>query len=62
MVRVFYYCCDFLYTAAAAWFMLTLAGAVWKPRVEGRVRKIIWAVTVIVVAGINTANNYIIST
>lgn len=62
MVRVFYYCCDFLYTAAAAWFMLTLVGAVWKPKVEGRVQKIIWAVTVIVVAGINTANNYIIST
>lgn len=62
MVRVFYYCCDFLYTAAAAWFMLTLAGAVWKPKVEGRVRKIIWAVTVVVAAGINTANNYIIST
>lgn len=62
MVRVFYYCCDFLYTAAAAWLMLTLAGAVWRPKVEGGARKIIWAVTVVVVAGLNTANNYIIST
>ena len=61
MVRVFYYCCDFLYTAAAAWLMLTLAGVVWRPKVEGGARKIIWAVTVVVVAGINTANNIMIS-
>ena len=61
MVTVFYYCCDFLYTASAAWFMLTLAGAIWKPKAEGRAQKIIWAVTVILVAGINTANNSMIT-
>lgn len=58
----FYYCCDFLYTAAAAWLMLTLAGAVWKPRVGRRARGMIWAVAVVVVAGVNTANDSMIST
>lgn len=61
MVRAFYYCCDFLYTAAAAWFMLTLASAVWKPKVEGRVRKIIWVATVIVAASFITINNVVVS-
>ena len=58
----FYYCCDFLYAAAAAWLMLTLAGAVWKPRVGRRAQGMIWAVAVAVVAGFNTANNSMIST
>ena len=61
MVRVFYCCCDFLYTPAVAGFMLTLAGAVWKRRVEERVRKIIWVATVIGVTGHNIANNTMIS-
>ena len=61
MVRGFYYCCDFLHTAAAAWLMLMVAGAAWKPKVGGRVRKIIWAVTVVLVAGFNTVNNSMIS-
>ncbi len=61
MVRVFYCCCDFLYTPAVAGFMLTLAGAVWKRRVEERVQKIIWVATVIGVTGHNIANNTMIS-
>lgn len=61
MVKGFYYCCDFLYTAASAWLMLTLVSAVWKPKAEGRVRRMIWAAAVVLVAGLNTVNNSMIS-
>lgn len=61
MVRGLYFCCDFLYTATTVWFMLVLTGAVWKPKVGRRVQKMIWAAAVIVVAGLNTANNSMIS-
>lgn len=61
MVKGFYYCCDFLYTAASAWLMLTLASAVWRPKAEGRARKMIWVAAVVLVAGHNTVNNSIIA-
>ena len=61
MVRGFYFCCEFLLTAVKVWVTLRLAGAVWEPRVDERKRRITYAFSVFLIAGISTYNNMIIS-
>ena len=61
MVRGFYFCCEFLFTAVKVWVTLRLAGAVWEPRRKKWVQHGIWVGTVLVLAGLNTYNNSIIS-
>lgn len=59
MVRAFYYSCAFLYTAVVSCFILTVARAVWKPRMREWGRKGIWIAAVAVIAGSATYINVI---
>lgn len=57
MVRGFYFCCEFLFTAVKVLITLRLAGAIWEPRVDVWKRRITYVFSVIFVAGMNTVNN-----
>ena len=57
MVEGFYFCCEFLLTAVKTWVTLRLAEAIWEPRVDVWKRRIIYALCVLFVAGMNTVNN-----
>ena len=61
MVRGFYFCCEFLFTAVKVWATLRLTGAIWEPRRKRWVQYGIWVGTLLVLAGLNTYNNSIIS-
>ena len=61
MVRGFYFCCEFLFTAVKVWATLRLTGAIWEPRRKRGVQYGIWVGTLLVLAGLNTYNNSIIS-
>ncbi len=61
MIRAFYYCCDFMYTAVRIWGTMQLMGAVSEPKWGKRIQYAIWAAVIIMVAGLNTCNNSMIS-
>jgi hypothetical protein len=61
MVEGIYFCCEFFFTAVKVWATLGLTGVIWEPRVDERKRRITFAATMVLIAGINTYNNMVIS-
>lgn len=57
MIKAFYFCCDFVYTAVRIWGTMQLMEAITEPKWSRRKHYIIWAMVIIMVAGLNTCNN-----
>jgi len=57
MIRAFYFCCDFVYTAVRIWGTMQMMGAVTEPKWNKRKLYATWATFTIMLAGLNACNN-----
>ena len=57
MIRAFYFCCDFMYTAVRIWGTMQLIEAITEPKWSRRKQYAIWATFIVMLAGLNACNN-----
>lgn len=56
MVKGFYFCCEFFFTAVKVWVTLKLAGAIWEPRQKRWMEYALRNIMMLIIAGLNMVN------